>query len=99
MKTTRILLLIAWAALLLNAATNRSIQAQDTSTSGYDLAWWSLDEGGEIAPAGAGYAVSGTIAQPDARTWQGAHYALRGGFWQEGILELLKKLFLPLVTR
>ena len=99
MKTIHILLAISLAIILLIVSGWQITRAVDSSGSGYALTWWSLDGGGTISHAGTGYAVSGTIAQPDAKKWSGEHYSLSGGFWQIQVIQPLSELFLPLVTR
>jgi hypothetical protein len=99
MKTIHVLLAISLAAILLIASGWQITRAVDSSGSGYALNWWSLDGGGNISQPGTGYAVSGTIAQPDAKKWRGEHYSLSGGLWQAQITQPESKLFLPLITR
>jgi hypothetical protein len=82
MKWMRIILALILAVLLVSAAENQSIAAAATpENGGYALNWYTLDGGGSMAPDGAGYALSGSIAQPDAQTWESGSYSLKGGFW------------------
>jgi hypothetical protein len=67
------------------------------SGGGYDLSWSTIDGGGVMLSTGAGYALGGTIGQPDAGTSTGSGYSLAGGFWA-GLVEQFK-VFLPLVLR
>jgi hypothetical protein len=65
--------------------TTRSIAALTliiaTASAQYALDSTTQDAGGGTL-TGATYALSGTVAQPDAGpTLQGATYAIRGGFW------------------
>ena len=49
---------------------------------GYDLTWNTIDGGGGEAGSGSGYALVGTIGQPDASgTMTGSGFTLTGGFW------------------
>jgi hypothetical protein len=61
----------------------------------YDLSWWTVDGGGETS-TGGGYALSGTIGQPDAGEMSGGDYTLSGGFW---VRMAMRYIFLPLVLR
>ena len=55
-----------------------------TGGAGYDLTWYTIDNGGGTA-AGVGspspYILNGTVGQPDASAWSGGGYTLAGGFW------------------
>lgn len=65
-----VLLLVAVTALVVTAA------------GGYTVGWWTVDGGGQSS-AGAGYTMTGTVAQPDAQpaAATGGGYQLNGGFW------------------
>ena len=73
----RIIIMLTVAGLLAGA---RSLVAQ--SGGGYDLTWNTFDGGGGTS-TGGGYALSGTVGQPDAntQTLAGGGYKLSGGFW------------------
>lgn len=51
----------------------------------YDLAWNSIDGGGEMFSTGGTYSLGGTIGQtdagPESGSLMGGDYALIGGFW------------------
>ena len=64
---------------------------------GYDLSWWTADGGGQTFSTGGGYALGGTIGQPDAGVMSGPGYTLAGGFWSGGTATY--KVYLPLVFR
>jgi hypothetical protein len=49
-------------------------------SSDYDLTWHTIDGGGGTS-TGGGYALSGTIGQPDAGVMSGGDFVLTGGFW------------------
>jgi hypothetical protein len=66
-------------------------------SEGYDLSWWSVDNGGATLSSGGSYNLSGTAGQPDAGTLSGGAYILTGGFW--GGLALEYTIALPLVLR
>jgi len=69
-----------------------------TSTStDYDLSWWTVDGGGGALSIEGGYSLSGSVGQPDAVVWAGGGYALAGGFWGGGVVE--HDIYLPLVLR
>ncbi len=51
-------------------------------STGYDLTWYTIDNGGDMFSAGGGYSLGGTIGQPDAGAWSGGEYTLVGGFWE-----------------
>lgn len=48
----------------------------------FDLAWRTIDGGGQMSSTGGGFEVSGTIGQPDAGTvMTGGEFEVTGGFW------------------
>jgi hypothetical protein len=101
MKRTRSALLLALLAGLALAgllAVSLGVAAQ--RDGGYDLSWWTVDGGGGTSRADA-FALSGTLGQTEARTWQGGGYALSGGFWSGGEQAPGDKyrIYLPLVVR
>ena len=63
---------------------------------GYDLTWSTIDGGGTTFSTGGGYALGGTIGQPDAGLLSGGSYTLAGGFWGAA---RFYRLFLPAVLR
>jgi hypothetical protein len=67
------------------------------SGGGYDLGWSSVDGGGYIFSTGNGYALGGTIGQPDAGVLSGDGYTLNGGFWGGAAAEY--RIYLPMVVR
>jgi hypothetical protein len=70
------------------------------AADGFDLSWWTVDGGGGTS-SGGGYALNGTLGQPDAGTVaSGGGYTLAGGFWHGGAVVLPDlKLYLPLLTK
>ena len=64
---------------------------------GYDLTWSTVDGGGYTWSEGGGYALGGTIGQPDAGVLSGGGYTLAGGFWAGGAAQY--RIYLPLVLR
>jgi hypothetical protein len=71
----RLLLLAAAVALAWSGLSYVSAQSGT-----YDLSWNSVDGGGAKS-TNNGYAVNGSIGQPDAGLLNGGAYGLRGGFW------------------
>ncbi|HOT91482.1 MAG TPA: PKD domain-containing protein [Anaerolineae bacterium] len=54
------------------------------SGGGYDLTWWTVDGGGGTL-SGGGYALGGTIGQPEpGPVLTGGSFALYSGFWAGG---------------
>jgi hypothetical protein len=51
-----------------------------THAQPFAIDWWTVGGGGGNS-AGGGYALSGTVGQPDAGTMSGGSYSLEGGFW------------------
>jgi hypothetical protein len=47
----------------------------------FDVSWFTIDGGGGMFSTGGGYALGGTIGQPDAGAMSGGGFALTGGFW------------------
>ena len=90
-RFTVILLLLALIALLLASV------ARAQSGGGYDLTWSTVDGGGATWSEGGGYALGGTVGQPDAGVLSGGGYTLAGGFWPGGAAQY--RIYLPLVLR
>jgi hypothetical protein len=95
MKRASLFLILTALLLLANIA---SAQTGD----GYDLTWSTVDGGGYTFSTGGGYALGGTIGQPDAGTLGGGSYTLEGGFWgaggSAGEAET-HKIYLPIILR
>jgi hypothetical protein len=85
-----IMLLLATVLLLLLTS---AAAAQD----GTSLARWTVDGGGQVSGSANGYALSGTIGQPDVGTLTEGGYTLAGGFW--GSEMALIELYVPLVLK
>ena len=89
-------ILIATLALALAAAIPALVLAQ----TGYDLSWYTIDNGGGTA-VGSGspnpYILNGTVGQPDASAWSGGGYVLVGGFWGGEAAQY--PVYLPLLMR
>jgi uncharacterized membrane protein len=82
--------LVALVALLL-------LSAAALAANGYQISWWTVDGGGGRS-AGAGYALNGSLGQPDAGpTLSGGNYRLAGGFWSGGGVSL-NEIYLPLIN-
>ncbi|MFN2243357.1 MAG: hypothetical protein ACK2U2_13790 [Anaerolineae bacterium] len=90
----RLSVLIVAALVLLAAVSLASAQ-----TGEWELAWFTIDGGGGTSSSGSGYAVAGTIGQPDAGTLLGGAYALQGGFWQPATRAGDHLLYLPVILR
>ncbi len=88
--TLHVSLLIVLLSLLASVALAQS-------GGGYDLTWNTVDGGGYTWSEGGGYALGGTIGQPDAGTLSGGGYTLTGGFWGGGVVQY--RIYLPLVLR
>jgi hypothetical protein len=70
------------------------------SSASYDLAWWTVDGGGQTFSTGGGYRLGGTAGQPDAGLMTGGGYTLGGGFWRGGETAATPyRIYLPLVMR
>jgi hypothetical protein len=86
--------LLALSALALTLARDAAL-AQ--SGNGYDLTWNTVDGGGRTVSGGGGYALGGTMGQPDAGALTGGRYTLVGGFW--GTMMSGFRVYLPLTLR
>jgi hypothetical protein len=87
------LLLLGVAVMLLMAVTSASAQ----SGGGYDLAWSTIDGGGDTS-TGGDYALMGTIGQSDAgAAMNGNGFTLNGGFWNGGASQY--RVYLPLMIK
>ncbi|MCX7681983.1 MAG: hypothetical protein N2508_08500 [Anaerolineae bacterium] len=88
---------ITCLAVLLSLALAVGVGAQ--TGGGYDLTWNTVDSGGYTWSEGGGYALGGTVGQPDAGVaLTGGGYTLVGGFWG-GAAEAQYRVYLPLVLR
>ena len=80
-------LLLLLAVPLLAAARGAHVPASKAeAVEGYTIDWWTVDDGGGSSSGGT-YALSGTIAQPDADPLQpssGGAYEVGGGYWGPG---------------
>ena len=92
MKKLTLLLIV----LVLIATATVTVYAQ--IGSGYNLTWWTIDGGGNQNTVGGGYALSGTLGQPDAGKASGGNYELVGGFWN-GAPPTGYRNFLPAIVR
>jgi len=89
---TAIIALLVLPSLVLLASVARA-----QSGGGYDLTWNTIDDGGYTWSEGGGYALGGTVGQPDAGVLSGGGYTLAGGFW--GGAAAPYRVYLPLVLR
>ncbi|HSR31354.1 MAG TPA: hypothetical protein VLY63_12380 [Anaerolineae bacterium] len=66
-----------------------------------EIPWYTIDGGGGTTSMGEGFALSGTIGQPDAGISSGAIYTLRGGFWglATALGTLVRPVYLPLIQK
>jgi hypothetical protein len=69
------------------------------STAGYDLAWWTVDGGGQTFSSGGGYTLGSTAGQPDPGLLTGGGYTVGGGFWGGGAAAVTHGIYLPLVLQ
>ncbi|HEY77478.1 MAG TPA: hypothetical protein G4O00_15080 [Thermoflexia bacterium] len=68
------------------------------SGGGYDLSWYTVDNGGYTFSSGGDYTLGGTVGQPDAgAAMTGGGYTLVGGFW--GGEAGGYRVYLPLVLK
>jgi hypothetical protein len=70
MKTLMFLALVAAAALV----------PLDLRAQPFSIPWSTVDGGGGTS-TGGGFAVSGTVGQPDAGRASGGDFSIQGGFW------------------
>jgi len=78
-----------------------ALLALSGSTASYTVPWWTVDSGGGLA-AGGGYALGGSIGQPDAGLLHGGEYTLSGGFWGQSAPQMPPgptALYLPMLSR
>ena len=69
---------LALLTLLACAAyTSRPAQA----VNDFAIDWYTIDGGGVVTRPASGFALSGTVGQPDSATMTGGTFALAGGFW------------------
>ncbi len=94
----RKMILIALIVVTLGAVLSLS----DAPTSAkpadaYTIDWYAMDNGGAMSTSNGAYALSGTIGDAEAGAPSGGTYKLSGGFWS--LIDSLRRLFLPLITR
>jgi hypothetical protein len=92
-------LLVAFLVISgVSAPANLTAAALEDST-GYTIAWWTVDSGGASASedTSSTYVLGGSIGQPDTAVWAGSGYVLAGGFWGGDVVE--HEIYLPLVLR
>ena len=71
-------LLLAVSTVLARAPVNG---ASALPSAGYDLSWFTIDNGGGMA-SGEGYTLIGTAGQPEpGAAVRGGGYTLLSGFW------------------
>ena len=71
-----------------------------TGGAGYDLTWYTIDNGGGTAVGGGSpnaYILNDTLGQPDASAWSGGGYTLVGGFWGGEAAQY--RVYLPVVLK
>jgi hypothetical protein len=91
---TLIVLLLIVASM---ALPQGRVAASTALSTGYDLTWNTIDNGGGES-AGGGYILGGTIGQPDAgAAMNGGGYSLAGGFWAGALNQ--HSVYLPLVSK
>jgi hypothetical protein len=71
------------------------------SGGGYDLTWYTVDNGGVSLRMANEYQLGGTIGQPDAGGLSGGDYTLVGGFWWGGAASKSPEhfIYLPFVLK
>ena len=89
--------------LLMGAATLAwgGLEVVSAQSGVYDLSWNSVDGGGAKS-TNNGYAVQGSIGQPDAGQLGGGSYSLRGGFWGGAGIEpitVYHHVYLPVIFK
>jgi len=90
LPVSRLLLLAALLSLLASVALAQT-------GGGYALTWSTIDGGGYTWSEGGGYALGGTVGQPDAGVISGGDYTLVGGFWCGAAAQ--HRMYLPVVLR
>jgi hypothetical protein len=99
MKRKRILGLVALGVFVLLALNVRVGYAEPSAaprTTGYEISWYTIDDGGAQNLAGGSYSLSGTTGQFDAGSQSGGTYQLNGGYW----VDLFGyRLNLPIIMR
>ena len=69
------------------------------ATDGYEINWWTIDNGGSIHGGGGQYTLQGTFGQPDAATLSRDGYRLTGGFWGPAAAAPDYQIYLPLALK
>ena len=89
---------IASATYLLLAITVLVVTSAALALGGENISRWVVAGGGGQS-AGGGYALNGTLGQPEAGpTLSDGDYTLSGGFWG-GVAITVPNIYLPLIQR
>jgi hypothetical protein len=96
-RTVKIRQLAMGLAVLLVLAVTALAQSGD----GYAVDRWTVDSGGGwLNATEGGFALRGTVGQPDAGpALTGGGYTLSGGFWHATAAPTGHALYLPVVVR
>jgi hypothetical protein len=79
MKTYRFLIVAVWLGF--GFGEHFGSTASAATTTGFEIPWWTVDGGGGVS-SGGGFAVTGTIGQPDAAPQlAGGCWSVDPGFW------------------
>lgn len=66
--------------VLIGAGMATLLASVAVAQGGLDLSWYTVDGGGARS-SGGGFALEGSIGQPDAGALSGGSFTLQGGFW------------------
>ena len=80
-KAAKVIFALAALLLLASVATAQTGGTSTSLSAGYDLSWWTVDNGGVTFNSGGNYTLGGTAGQPDAGVLSNDGYSLGGGFW------------------
>jgi hypothetical protein len=96
---------VIWLSLLLALAVTLALTGVQTPAhaqegSGYNLAWWTVDSGGETASQGGSYTLGSDTGQAEAAqfTSTGGGYSLQSGFWS-GSAAKYRTWYYPVVLK
>lgn len=61
-------------------AISHSLAAPAAPAAGYQIGWWTVDNGGGLSQGGV-YVLQGTAGQAEPGVLTGSVYRLTGGYW------------------
>ncbi|HEY3290488.1 MAG TPA: hypothetical protein VGK87_10200 [Anaerolineae bacterium] len=86
-------------ALLIGISTTyaQRVSSPAAPATGYELSWYSIDNGGATSITGGSFTLAGSIGEPDAGVASGGSYTLNGGFLAGVVVSY--NVYMPMVVK